>query len=200
MKDSLKNSLQKKFADECLSDEQLGTLMQVQEDTLKTTEKNRLYQLRYAPFFSIAAVLVLSCFLFFNNLELKQDMPFAIATEVAHNHFKLKPLEVESSVLADINNYFTKLDFKPISSLLIDPKILNLLGARYCSLQGITAVQIRYKTEDGKLVTFYEVPYDKDVYSIFPDIDKGKEPVVSYANGVGVKMWVEKGLLMAVTF
>ncbi len=199
MKDSLKNSIQKKFENELLSNEQLDSLMQAQDKLLHQRDTTTKPVIRYASFFSLAAVVVFSCFLLFNKLEIRKDMPFAIASEVAHNHYKLKPLEVESSVLNEVSQYFTKLDFKPVSSAVIDPQQLTLLGARYCSLQGITAAQIRYQTEDGKLVTFYEVPYDENIYSAFPMISKGEEPVVSYANGVGVKMWVEKGLLMAVT-
>lgn len=199
MKDSLKNSIRKKFEGEQLSDQQLDCLMQTQNKLLHQQETATKPFIRYASFLSLAAVVVFSCFLFFNNLEIRKDMPFAIASEVAHNHYKLKPLEVESSALNEVSQYFTKLDFKPVSSVVLDHQQLTLLGARYCSLQGITAAQIRYKTQDGKLVTFYEVPYDKNTYSTFPMISKGEDPVVSYANGIGVKMWVEKGLLMAVT-
>lgn len=200
MKDSLKNTIKNKFAEERLSDDQLASLIQIQQSYAIKSKKSSPPVFRFATIFSLAAALVLSFSLIINNLKSNKDMPFAIATEVAHNHHKLKPLEVESSALRDVSQYFTKLDFKPVSSALIDPQKYNLLGARYCSLQGITAAQIRYETEEGKLITFYEVPYDENIYATFPRIEKGEQPLVSYANGVGVKMWVEKGLLMAVTF
>lgn len=200
MKDSLKNSIQNKFSEERLSKEQLDSLLDMQTNLASKQDKSFSSTFRLAAFFSLTAIVVFSCFLFFETLQFKRDMPFAIANEVAHNHHKLKPLEIQSSLLNDISEYFTKLDFKPVSSSLIDPTKFSLLGARYCSLQGITAAQIRYITQDGQLVTFYEVPYDESTYSSFPAIDKGEQPLESYANGVGVKIWVEKGLLMAMTF
>ncbi|MFV1873126.1 MAG: hypothetical protein ACMZ64_07385 [Oleiphilus sp.] len=204
MKDSLKTTIQKKFYDERLSEEELNALMDFQQQTqppkrLPSNKKTRFHRLRWPSILSLAAAVCLTLGLIFNPLELKKDMPLAIAAEVAHNHFKLKPLEVKSSDLTQVNQYFTKLDFKPISSSLLNDKNYRLLGARYCSLQGITAAQIRYQTEDGKVVTFYEVSYDEKRYSHFPAIEQGQSPLVSYASGVGVKMWVEKGLLMAMT-
>ncbi|MFT6908186.1 MAG: hypothetical protein ACJAS1_004880 [Oleiphilaceae bacterium] len=215
MKAPLKKSIQNKFNTIHLTDDKLDGLMVLQDQTLshdnghekghkkayKQNHKTGPFKNNKAISFKIlglAAVMLLTLSLFLTK-SYEHNMPFEIATEVTHHHFKLKPLEVQSSVLSEVSNYFTKLDFKPIPSKLISNRNLTLLGARYCSLQGITAAQIRYQSESGEVTTFYEVPYTEAIYSVLPDIGKGEEPLVSYSKGVGVKIWVEKGILMAMT-
>lgn len=203
MKAPLKNSIQEKFSQIELSDDKLDKLMALQTKHLNTQEDESAVT-SYEPLIkpsilAFAAMILLTFSVFIFQPYQQTNMAVEIANEVTHNHFKLKPLEVESSVLSEVNSYFTKLDFEPISSHLLATQKMTLLGARYCSLQGITAAQIRYKSEDGKVTTFYEVPYNKDIYSDMPIIEKGDEPIVSYSKGMGVKIWVEKGILMAMT-
>ncbi len=120
----------------------------------------------------------------------------AISQEVAKNHIKMKPLEVRSSKLSEVQRYFTMLDFSPIESTLrFADQAHALLGARYCSIRGVTAAQLRYQAGSG-LSTLYEVPYDAALFGDLPNIDRGDEPIQSYSKGVSVKIWVEKGLLL----
>lgn len=121
-------------------------------------------------------------------------MVAAIAEEVAKNHIKMKPLEVKSSALVDLQRYFDLLDFSPIrSGIAFTDKLL--LGGRYCSIQGVTAAQLRYQTDESKS-TLYEVVYDGAVFGKLPNIDHGEVPIEHYSRGVAVKIWVEKGLLL----
>lgn len=124
----------------------------------------------------------------------------AIAEEVAQNHLHLKPLEVRTDKLDSIRRYFTRLDFRPVESAYLKRIGLELLGGRYCSLQGVTAAQLRFRKRGGDAVhTLYEVGYDPDLFSGLPDFDRGETPVTVYASGVKVTIWVEKGLLFALT-
>jgi hypothetical protein len=127
-----------------------------------------------------------------------QTMPQQIAEEVVSNHLKLKPLEVKTGSINAVRGYFTKLDFMPVESSLQALNNLQLIGGRYCSLQGITAAQLRMKQGEN-LQTLYETEYVPDVFGDIPILEKGEEPQVVYAKGIKVKVWVEKGLLFALT-
>lgn len=128
------------------------------------------------------------------------DVRERIAMEVAKNHIKLKPMEVETASIEGIREYFEKLDFLPVSSALVERAGLELVGGRYCSLQGVTAAQLRVrKPGSEKLQTLYQTEYIEDVFQDMPLIEQGDEPVELYVKGVRVKIWVEKGLLFALT-
>ena len=78
---------------------------------------------------------------------------------------------------------------------------LELLGGRYCSIQGVTAAQLRMKqgeSEDVQIV--YQAPYDKELFKDLPNLQEGHEPVRHYVNGVVVDVWVENGILYARSF
>lgn len=123
-----------------------------------------------------------------------------IAAEVVRNHLNLKPLEIHADRLDSINRYLTRLDFVPVASEYLENKGLKLMGARYCSLRGVTAAQLRLKAVGGDdIYTLYEVGYDPKIFKSLPDYDRGETPVTVYSSGVEVTLWVEKGVLFALT-
>ena len=138
----------------------------------------------------------------FMALQLTKDqlltMPQQIAEEVVNNHLNLKPLEVKTGSINAVRGYFTKLDFMPVESSLQALNNLQLIGGRYCSLQGITAAQLRMKQGEN-LQTLYETEYLPDVFGDIPSLENDEAPLVVYAKGIKVKVWVEKGLLFALT-
>ena len=116
------------------------------------------------------------------------------------NHLHRKPLEVRSNSLEVIRGYFTGLDFLPVASEYLPNIGLELMGGRYCSLQGITAAQLRLKaTGSDEVHTLYQVGYDPAVFKALPDFDRGEAPVATWSGGVKVTLWVEKGILFALT-
>ena len=122
----------------------------------------------------------------------------AIAEEVADNHLKLKPLEVESGDLPSVLGYFEDLDFQ----LLASPRITGndgdrLLGGRYCSIQGIDAAQLRVVAQDGTLSTWYEATLPDDKLRRIPDIDAGERAARFVVRGVDIRIWEESGLVFA---
>ncbi len=146
----------------------------------------------------LAAAAFVLAFVLTALLDRPADIPQRIAIEVAANHVKLKPLEIETQSIDDVRNYFNKLDFIPVDSALVSNLGLKLAGGRYCSLQGIAAAQLRVKQAGSNTVqTLYQTDYDADVFRDMPVLEHGDDPVERYAKGIKVRIWVEKGLLFA---
>lgn len=122
----------------------------------------------------------------------------AIAGEVADNHLKLKPLEVQGSDLPSVLGYFEDLDFQ----LLASPRIAarsgdRLLGGRYCSIQGIDAAQLRVAAADGTLSSWYEATLPEFKLRRIPNMDSGERPATFIVRGVDIRIWQEKGIVFA---
>ena len=129
-----------------------------------------------------------------------EDIPMTerIALEVAHNHIKLKPLDMETDSMDGIRRYFTDLEFVPAESALLATADLELQGGRYCSIQSVPAAQLRITSADGNhLQTLYQTEYHKDVFGVLPVLENGDVPVTINVKGITVRIWVEKGLLLA---
>ena len=184
-----------------LNDNQMQSLMAMQTESSvaeKPLQAQR-WNIRSMQFASVAAALVIAVLLAWpatHSLRNESQMPLAIAMEVAKNHIKLKPLEVKTPALAPIRRYFTELDFLPVKSQLYSRRGNSLLGARYCSIAGVSAAQLRYKDELGQYQTLYEVGYDPLIYGPLPDINKGETPLTIIVRGVKTIIWVEQDLLM----
>ncbi len=150
----------------------------------------------WGRWFALAACILLVIGVMLNQGH--SNIPLKIANEVAMNHIKMKPLEVTSNSLYDLRGYFTELDFSVTFSNEFPLTKGHLLGGRYCSIQGVSAAQIRYQapTDESK-VTLYQVGYDEQKYGDIPNIEKGETPLTLQVKGVQVRLWVEKGLLMA---
>lgn len=194
----LKDAIRHQVASEKLSFGQLDELLAMQRDVLVEapvkTSKLPLW------FSAVAAscLLVVSLFIWQNaNPQYSQE----IALEVAENHLKLMPMDVKTQSMGDIRQYFTRINFSPVISSLMETEFAlpekMMIGGRYCSIKGVTATQLRFRGTDSQLRTFYEVGYDKARYGHIPDIDKGETPQDVMVKGLKVTLWVEKGLLMA---
>lgn len=152
---------------------------------------------RLRSYIALAASLILILTLSLNFYPGEPAMSWKIADEVAMNHINMKPLEIDSQRIEPIREYFTELDFSVVKSSLFSKQNNQLLGARYCSIQGVSAAQIRYQTDTGNKVTLYEVGYDAELYGELPHIESGEQALEIYVKGIRVLLWVEKGLLMA---
>lgn len=155
------------------------------------------------PFAIAASILVLVTGVFLGALTaLQKPEPIlqAIAEEVVYNHLKQMPMEVTTSSITGIRDYFEKLNFVPNQSSYISSLDLNLEGGRYCSIQGITAAQLRLQSpllvkQTDK--TLYQVADRPKLYSSLPNYDRGEPPSAIWVNGVQVTIWKEKGIVFA---
>ena len=151
--------------------------------------------------YTIAAslVLMIGALITYQSTTTSQGIPEQIAHEVAKNHLRMKPLDINSQNPEEVRAYFTLLDFLPIASTVYGQKNANILGGRYCSVKGVTAAQLRFENRQGKMETLYQVPYDANLFSDLPKLEAGDAPLKLFKRGLEINMWVEKGLLMVTT-
>ncbi|MFK5915444.1 MAG: hypothetical protein QM484_13815 [Woeseiaceae bacterium] len=197
-KGNLKKLVQDHLEDKSLSDGQLDALLNLQNNAVKT-EKPREPQTRWIAVAAVFFIALISNVLYFSlSPELSLDQ--RIGSEVAKNHINLKPLEIETSSFDAVAAFLTKLDFRPVESVLLKGGVKKLIGGRYCSIQGITAAQLRLKdSETGQVQSLYQTIYDEKVFSGLPLLKENEKPVTVYSKGLAVDIWVEKGILFALT-
>lgn len=199
-KNPLKQQLQQQFKQVQLSDGQFEKLEDLMNQGAAHAEAAADHH--WWRSLAVAAVLVLAVVTTFMVLQYPvtslKNMPQQIAEEVVRNHLSMKPLEVKGGSINKVRGYFTKLSFMPAESKLPALDSLQMLGGRYCSLQGITAAQLRMKQGEN-LQTLYQTEYLPEVFGKLPHLENGESPLVVYAKGVKVKIWIEKGLLFSLT-
>lgn len=197
MNKPLKQSVRDHLDSYSLSEDQLNKL----ESLVKQDKPVAKYRATIYPFAMAGAVVTfLLVFFLTPYLQNQSGIQEKVAMEVVANHIKLKPLEIETRSIEGIRRYFKKLDFVPVNSQLVNQLGLELIGGRYCSLQGNIAAQIRVRKPGTNTVqTLYQTEYRKDVFENMPTLEDGDKPVDIHVKGVKVTIWVEKGLLFALT-
>ena len=110
-----------------------------------------------------------------------------VATEVAVNHRKSFSAEVKATSFDDLAPAMPKLGFTPVRPERLPAACYRVAGARYCSIRGSMAVQIKL-THDEKGYTLYQFQ-DSRAYS-----GMGESRVD--ADDVRVTVWREGGLVM----
>ncbi|MDH5409653.1 MAG: hypothetical protein OEY00_13660 [Gammaproteobacteria bacterium] len=201
MKKSLNQAIKDKVSQHELSSNQLANLQKMVDESVTPTEKPAPNYRQFALAAMICLTVLFTALLIPRpDTVQKESIVQLIANEVVKNHLKQKPLEIHSNSITSLQHYFTQLDFLLVQSNQISDFSNNLIGGRYCSIQGITAAQLRLKnTSSTTPNTLYQTEYRKDVFGPMPDISKGEKPIIAWAKGIKVKLWVEKGLLFALT-
>lgn len=111
-----------------------------------------------------------------------------VASEIALNHRKDLPVEFAADAFSQLSAAMPKLGFAPVHPRRVEEAGLRLQGARYCSVAGSIAAQIRLADDAGVVSTLYEFMDDGSFESI------GDELVS--VDGVSVTLWRERGLIM----
>jgi len=136
--------------------------------------------------FSLAALALAFCALIFFMRPVNYNT--SIMKEIAYNHNKALEPEILSSELPLLQQRLVKLDFNIINSQKINSKNWQVIGARYCSIKGKIAAQIKLRNiKTNKTYTMYQAQL-------------GKMPADSeYTSGnTTVKIWNEDGLLLGI--
>ncbi|MGI9224604.1 MAG: hypothetical protein ACR2QX_09030 [Woeseiaceae bacterium] len=196
MQQPLKKSIRDKFDDVELSDRQVDELTRRLQQG-KVRDRSRWLR----PAGAVAIVLLALAGMLTPQLYRShqgQVLLESIALEVADNHLKLKPLEIESSDLRNVLDYFRDLDFQLLASPVIAGNPGDrLLGGRYCSIQGIDAAQLRVASAEGTLSTWYEATLPEDKLRLVPDLVEGDQPGAFVIRGVAIRIWQENGIVFA---
>ena len=111
-----------------------------------------------------------------------------IAAEIALNHHKQLQPEAMAETFSELGEVLPALGFLPVRPRSTEFGDLDLVGARYCSVAGRMAIQIRLTDHSGVAHTLYEFPDDRS----FADIGVARLDI----DGVRVTLWREKGLVM----
>lgn len=177
----------------------------IEQDSLNAAEQARLaspvkkngHQRRLI---SIGAGLAASLFLVImlwsgpggHNLP-PQNIQLRIAEEVTTNHTRVKPLDVTSSSIDVVRAQLPLLDFIVQRSSLFLSDGLELVGGRYCTLQGVIATQLVFRDREGNRVTLYQAAYDRRRFGDLP----GETPVIIDQRGTRISLWTEFGVVFA---
>jgi hypothetical protein len=138
---------------------------------------------------AVAGVLVLAgaAWIGLSRLAASTDR---IADEMSYNHNKRSPVDFASSDIGELRLLMDRLDFTLIGPERLVTHEWRLIGARYCSVRGRVAAQLRYENQrDGLSYTLYE--------TVLPEGLAGEEVETSvFKRGNRVTLWKERGLLL----
>lgn len=111
-----------------------------------------------------------------------------VAQEIALNHIKALQVDHPAAVFSELASMSDKLGFVPVEPALLAERGLQLEGARYCSVQGCMAAQLRVVDADGGAYTLYQVRPDERLAKL--------GAATATVDGVDVELWIEAGLIM----
>ena len=185
--------IRERYSDRQLSDAQLVLL--------QSKQKRSFFASRKPLFIGAAAsiLLMLSAWLFVSTFNIVQPVSvYSLASETVSNHIKAKALEIQSSNDENLQTFFSKLPFKllPMSQVL-DMGQWEVLGGRYCSLNGEKGAQVRIRNKQtGVIETFYQVRYHN---TSLERIALNQAQTIPTKHGAYVKIWVHNGILLTQT-
>ncbi len=176
---SLEDKLKKYYSSKSLSDEKAELLL----------GGNKQEKRPYRVYGTIAASIILLVLIVYGTTSLPgNSLEMNVVKEIAMNHNKQLVVEYSSSNLKDLGDKLTKLDFNLIDA---DSEIsghYELLGGRYCSIQGNLAAQLKIQNNaSNKIETLY-------ISGLNPELDRIK-PIDIDFNGVNIRLWKHNGLL-----
>ena len=85
----------------------------------------------------------------------ERDLLSRVAQEVAFNHHKQLASDFTSDSYLHLAGVMDKLDFELKAPVFPDSVDYQLLGARYCSIQGNIAAQLTLRDAQGRILTLY---------------------------------------------
>jgi len=182
-KRSLKQHSADFYQNQEMNDHKLEQLLEL--STSATDEQPRTIP---RSWLNIAAAIIISVSLALTSQHLLMDKDYKslVPQEIALNHAKQLALEFETDNYIDLDAMMTKLDFQLLASNNTQLNHLKMLGARYCSIQGGLAAQVKLVDEKGIRYTLYQT-------ALTPEL-KSMELNKTYLDGIEIFQWRENGL------
>lgn len=126
---TMKQQVKQKIERARLSDAQLDDLLGMQEDLLQQADNSSAERVWRKPYL-LAAVASLCLFvvamLTWPHPQ-QDDKLAAIAKEVAKNHLKQRPMELDTQSMAAVQSFFTELEFSPVSSAYLQDRLAGVI-------------------------------------------------------------------------
>lgn len=116
------------------------------------------------------------------------ELSTAIAFEIAQSHSKNPGIDFRGPVDALIKQ-MDQLTFTLITPKWINPSVMKVVGARYCSLQGRPSALLQLISFEGTVYTLYQTPLDPKLTSITNQ--------TIHQGPLQVTFWQEKGVFLA---
>lgn len=197
MTSPLKSSLKNRLEEESLTDSEIKAL----QDLAKRTTKHKwslisLPDWLYPALGGLVAGLMVMMFSFPTINNSAHDTHQRIAHEVLTNHLHVKPLDVSTNSIAQVQATMDRLNFNPKLSKHLPSTQATLIGGRYCTLQGVIAAQLKLLMPTGEVITYYEAAYDKSRFGKLPKAENKEQPILVKENGFTMRMWQESDLVM----
>ncbi len=206
--EDLDKRLKAYYANKTLSNDSISKLKNVIEQADVTYPEspvgkaNRLYmffeRLGLTSFPQVATMvtcfLIVVSFMAWQNLSQSNlsstIVQSSVIKEVTMNHKKMLVPDFKGIEVNALGGLMTNLDFSPVLPEIA--KILNLefIGARYCSISGNLAVQLKFLTPSGDICTLYQTKSTGDLLDL-------KETLVK-SDDIKIKFWHENNLFMAI--
>jgi anti-sigma factor RsiW len=120
----------------------------------------------------------------------------AMAEEIAFNHLRKAPLDIESANLEELRQAFAGLGFGLLDAAEVEDVPGQLAGGRFCSVASVPAAMLIYQTGNGP-VTVYQARYDERRHRGAADMDRGQAGNVIFSAGVKVCLCHTRGILLA---
>lgn len=115
------------------------------------------------------------------------DVSQRVAQEISLNHNKQLMLEFPADSYLALRKQMSKLDFILRPSTRITSSQYQLLGGRYCSIQGHLAAQLKLEDDRGDIHTLYQTLRTGELTKL---TDGSLQ-----MNGLNISLWYEAGLL-----
>jgi hypothetical protein len=192
---TLKQAVQSHYRQRRLTKEKMAILKQVQESIQERTlvlpgKPKRIHHSIWMGTALVAAAVLLFLPLGWDRLDSKW-VQNEIMSELVYHHSKDMGLEIQTASLESVKKHLSRLDFQLIQSTFIPDSEWTVLGGRYCSIKGKLAALIQVRNnENGMICSLYQCKLPKG-------IDPDEPPVEKFLDGIKVKIWCEKGLLLA---
>lgn len=171
-----------------LDGEVLYTIIKSEQNTSNEIEKRQIVSHR-ALHYAAAAMVLLAITLGTHHMGTSTERTLRTINEAAMNHSTKLQLEFEADNINDIDRQMSQLQF--VIALPTDLNArLNVLGARYCTLNGELAAHVKFiDTETRRNVSLFMTRSEKSVQAINTTTD--------HVDGVNVRLWNESGLFYA---
>ncbi len=189
----LDERLRQHYSEQQLSSRRLAEMREMVQSagdvelvSLAPDSRRRDRWIRMAVGVAVAMLVVIAT----RSLLDRDEPPTAeiVAEEIATNHNRDMPVEIETDAFDSLADRLDKLDFRPVSSVRLDERGLQMVGGRYCKIQGQIAAQIKLRDAAGRTWTLYECR-DSELLS-------GVRARRVKTMGLEVEIWREAGVLL----